>query len=266
VPSLDTRLAARLGLRDDVVRLPLFGLGCAGGAGGLARMHDHLTARPDEVGVLLAVEICSLTTQRGDASVPHLVASALFGDGAAAVVAVGEAHPLAAACHPRSPHVSSPRIVATASRLYPGTERAMGWDIGSWGLRIVLDADVPALVETHLRSDVEDFLHRHDLKLDDIETWICHPGGPKVLEAVETSLGLSREAVQLTWNSLAEIGNLSSASVLHVLHDTLHGSAHDTLHDDRHEGRGERRPRDGSYGLLLSMGPGFAAELVLLRW
>jgi alkylresorcinol/alkylpyrone synthase len=239
------------------VRLPLFGLGCAGGAGGLARMHDHLTARPDEVGVLLAVEICSLTTQRGDASVPHLVASALFGDGAAAVVAVGDAHPLAARRDARAP-----RVIATASRLYPGSERAMGWDIGSWGLRIVLDADVPALVETHLRSDVEEFLHRHDLKLDDIETWICHPGGPKVLEAVETSLGLSREAVQLTWNSLAEIGNLSSASVLHVLHDTLH----DDRHQGRHESRDERRARDGSYGLLLSMGPGFAAELVLLRW
>jgi len=250
VPSLDSRLASRLGLRDDITRLPLFGLGCAGGAGGIARMHDQLLAWPDRVAVLLAVEVCSLTTQRGDASMPHLVASALFGDGAAAVVAVGEQHPLARADSDAASASRRPRVIATASRLYPDTERAMGWDIGSWGLRIVLDAQVPDLVETHLRSDVEEFLGRYELKLDDIDTWVCHPGGPKVLEAVQTALDLPREAVELTWKSLADIGNLSSASVLHVLHHTLLTTT----------------PAAGSYGLLVSMGPGFAAELVLLQW
>lgn len=246
VPSLDARLIPRLGLRDDITRMPLFGLGCAGGAGGIARMHDYLRAWPDRVAVLLAVEVCSLTTQRGDASMPHLVASALFGDGAAAVVAVGSNHPLASGREGARP----PRVMATASRVYPDTERAMGWDIGSWGLRIVLDAQVPDLVEAHLREDVETFLRLHDLKLTDIDTWVCHPGGPKVLEAVQNSLDLPREAVELTWRSLADIGNLSSASVLHVLQETLRA----------------RAPAPGSNGLMVSMGPGFAAELVLMEW
>jgi alkylresorcinol/alkylpyrone synthase len=125
----------------------------------------------------------------------------------------------------------------------------MGWDVGSTGLRIVLDAQVPALVETYVGGDVEEFLADHDLTRDDIEWWVAHPGGPKVLEALQSALQLGREALQVTWDSLSRIGNLSSASVLHVLADTLR----------------DRPPRPGSYGLMMAMGPGFCSELVLLR-
>lgn len=239
VPSLEARIAARIGLREDVRRMPLLGLGCLGGAAGLARIHDYLLGRPGDVAVLLAVEMCSLTVQRNDRSTANLVASGLFGDGAAAVVVTGADR-----------GSSGPRIVDSRSRLYPDSERAMGWDIGSSGLKIVLGTEVPALVEQHLGDDVRGFLADHDLKIDDVTGWVCHPGGPKVLEAVQAALALPAEALQVTWDSLATIGNLSSASVLHVLHDTLE----------------HRQPPPGTPGLLMAMGPGFAAELVLLRW
>lgn len=238
VPSLDARIAGVIGLRPDVRRLPLVGLGCVAGAAGIARLHDYLLGHPRHVAVLVAVELCSLTVQRDDASVPNLVASGLFGDGAAAVVAVG------------SQRRDGPvEVLASRSRLYPDSERTMGFDVTGNGLRIVLDAEVPTLVERYLRDDVGGFLADHGLTRDDIGWWVCHPGGPKVIEALQASLEIPREAVALTWDSLARVGNLSSASVLHVLEDTLR----------------ERPPTPDSHGMLLAMGPGFCSELVLLR-
>ncbi|MEU1423149.1 type III polyketide synthase [Kitasatospora sp. NPDC005751] len=243
-PSLEARLAGRVGLRPDVKRVPIFGLGCAGGAAGLARLHDYLQGHPGHVAVLLSVELCSLTLQRADTSVPNMVAGALFGDGAAALVAVGRHHP-------RSGDFAGPRVAATRSRLYPGTERALGWDIGDSGFTIVLGAELPELVRLHVGEDVRSFLAEHDLKPPDVTGWVAHPGGPKVLDALQESLGLDARALELTRRSLAEVGNLSSASVLHILRDTL---AHDPP------------PPPGGPGLLLAMGPGFCSELVLLRW
>jgi alkylresorcinol/alkylpyrone synthase len=245
VPSLEARIAPLVGLRPDVVRVPLLGLGCMAGAAGVARLHDYLLGHPDQVAVLVSVELCSLTVQRGDVSVANLVASGLFGDGAAAVVAVGEDHPVARTTEPGA----GPTVLASRSRLYPDTERAMGWDVRGSGFQIVLGAEVPQLVRVHLGADVDAFLAAHGLGRDDIDWWVAHPGGPKVLEAMQEALALDRSAVALTWESLNRIGNLSSASVLHVLDDTLR----------------ERPPAPGSYGLLLAMGPGFALELVLLR-
>jgi alkylresorcinol/alkylpyrone synthase len=241
VPSLDARIAGVVGLRPDVKRVPLVGLGCVAGAAGVARLEDYLVGHPDEVAVLISVELCSLTVQRDDVSVPNLVASGLFGDGAAAVVAIGSARA------PAEP--GEVEVLASRSRLYPDSERTMGWDVSSTGLRIVLDANVPGLVRQYLGADVDGFLEDHGMTREDVEWWVCHPGGPKVLEAIEDALTLPRSAVQLTWDSLARIGNLSSASVLHVFEDTLR----------------DRPPRTGSYGMLMAMGPGFCSELVLLR-
>lgn len=250
-PSLDARLVPRLGLRPDVKRLPVFGLGCVAGAAGVARLHDYLLGHPDGVAVLVAVELCSLTVQRDDTSMANLVASGLFGDGAAAVVMTGADRP--PTTNPTSPPerpVRLPSVVATRSRMYPDTERVMGWDIGGTGFRIVLDATVPDVVEKYLREDVDAFLAEHGLTTADVGTWVAHPGGPKVLEAMQRGLDLPDGALRLTWDSLAAVGNLSSASVLQVLRATMH----------------ERDPEPGSTGLLLAMGPGFCAELVLLRW
>ncbi|MFB7591377.1 type III polyketide synthase [Streptomyces sp. NPDC056169] len=242
-PSLEARLAGRVGLRPDVKRVPIFGLGCVAGAAGLARLHDYLQGHPEQVAVLLSVELCSLTLQRTDTSVRNMVAGALFGDGAAALVAVGREHP-------RHQEYAGPQVLATRSRLYPGTERALGWDIGDTGFKIVLGAELPELVHLHVGEDVRSFLAEHDLKPPDITGWVAHPGGPKVLDALHETLGLHDAALELTRRSLAEVGNLSSASVLHILRDTV----------------AQRPPAHGSPGLLLAMGPGFCSELVLLRW
>ncbi len=243
-PSIDARLVPLLGLRPDVKRMPVFGLGCVAGAAGIARVADYLRGDPDGVAVLVAVELCSLTVQPDDESVANLVASGLFGDGVAAVVMVGErrAREIGIA--------SSVRVAATRSRFYPDTERVMGWDIGASGFRVVLAASVADVVEEHLGEDVRIFLEDHDLKIADMTRWVAHPGGPKVLHAVQRALGLPDGALDLPWQSLANIGNLSSASVLHVLAATLERPA----------------PQPGEHGLLLAMGPGFCAELVLLQW
>jgi alkylresorcinol/alkylpyrone synthase len=241
VPSIEARIAARIGLRPNVKRVPMLGLGCLAGAAGLARIHDFIRGDPSAVAVLVAVELCSLTVQRGDPSAANIVASGLFGDGAAAVVVVGPDHRKADA---------GPRVVDTVSHLYPDTERAMGWDVGSTGLTIVLGVEVPELVHAYLAADVADFLKANGLVIGDIARWICHPGGPKVIEAIQESLGLDEYDLHLTWDSLSRIGNLSSASVLHVLEDTLR----------------ERPAAVGDFGVLMAMGPGFCAELVLLQW
>ena len=242
-PSIDARLVNRLGLRTDLKRTPIFGLGCVAGAAGIARMYDYLRAWPEHTAALVCVELCSLTLQRQDLSIANLIASGLFGDGAAAVVGTGAAV-MAASGRP------VPNVIATRSRFYPNTERVMGWDIGETGFKIVLDASVPALVERYLAADVDGFLSEQGLGRRDIASWICHPGGPKVLDAIQSALDLPEDALALTWRSLREIGNLSSASVLHVLADTIR----------------ERPQTSGAYGVLLAMGPGFCSELVLLRW
>jgi len=244
-PSLDARIATRIGLRPDVKRVPMFGLGCVAGAAGVGRLHDYLVGYPDQVAVLLSVELCSLTVQRQDRSVANLVASGLFGDGAAAVVAVGERRAR------REPdRWTGPQVRDSRAHLYPDTQRTMGWDVGSSGLRIVLDAEVPVLVRRYLGTDVRRFLGSHDLSVPDVAGWVCHPGGPKVIEAIQAELDLPPEALELTWRSLAQVGNLSSSSVLHVLSDTM----------------SKRSFPPGSPGVLMAMGPGFCSELVLLRW
>jgi alkylresorcinol/alkylpyrone synthase len=236
VPSLEARLAGRLGLKPEVKRLPLFGLGCVAGAAGVARLHDYLRAFPDHVAVLLAVELCSLTVQRQDQAPANLVAASLFGDGAAAVVMAGG-----------EVDAPGPLVVASRSRLYPDTRDVMGWDIGTDGFRIVLSTEVAPIAERFLPDDVQGFLK--DEGVDQISAWICHPGGPKVIAAIERGLGLPRAALDRTRESLRYKGNLSSASVLDVLGATMRDP-----------------PAAGEYGLMMAMGPGFCSELVLLRW
>jgi len=240
-PSIDARLVNRMGLRPDVKRTPIFGLGCVAGVAGTARLYDYLRAWPDHVAVLVCVELCSLTLQRQDLSIPNLIASGLFGDGAAAVLATG---------NNRKEPQAGPTVRATRSRFYPGTEGVMGWSIQDSGFRIVLQATVPQMVDDHIREDVDRFLADHDLTRADIKSWVCHTGGPKVLHAFKSALELDEDALALTWKSLEDVGNLSSASVLYVLRDTI----------------AQRRPPAGTLGLMLAMGPGFCSEMVLLEW
>ncbi len=238
-PSLDARLSNRLGLRSDCKRTPIFGLGCVAGAAGIARASDYLRAFEDEVAVLLAVELCSLTLQREDLSIPNIIASGLFGDGAAAVVLEGGGRKR-----------GGPKVLATRSVFYPDTERIMGWDVVDTGFKVVLSAKVPDIVQAHIRKDVDAFLQSQGLGLGDLRHVIAHTGGPKVLQAFEAALELKPGALDRSWRSLNEVGNLSSASVLFVLSEMLEAN-------EAHQ---------GDLGLLLAMGPGFCSELVLLQW
>jgi len=240
-PSVDAKLVNRLGMKATVKRTPIFGLGCVAGAAGTARAADYLRAFPGEVAVLLSVEVCSLTLQREDLSVANIVASGLFGDGAAALVLEGGA---------RARSRAGPRVLATRSVFYRDTERVMGWDVVESGFKVVLSAKVPEIVREHVGRDVDAFLGEHGLARRDVRHWIAHTGGPKVLQAFEGALALPEGALARSWRSLREVGNLSSASVLFVLADLLDA--------------GEARP--GDLGVMVAMGPGFCSEIVLLAW
>jgi alkylresorcinol/alkylpyrone synthase len=239
-PSIDALLINRLGLPVNVRRTPMFGLGCVAGAAGIARASDYVRAYPEQVAVLLAVELCSLTLQRDDLSTANLISAGLFGDGAAAVVVAGAARNLD----------FGPQVLATRSVFYPETEEMMGWNISERGFEIVLSREVPNLIRSRLGNDVDEFLADHGYARGDLGSWVLHTGGPKVLEATGDALGLRDGQLDASWHCLRRVGNLSSASVLVVLEDVMKN----------------RRPEPGTPGLLAAMGPGFCSELVLLRW
>ncbi len=238
-PSIDARLLTKLGLRSDVKRMPMFGLGCVAGAAAVARAADYLRGHAKGVVLVLTVELCSLTLQPQDRSIANLISVGLFGDGAAAAVVVGKDH-----------RAKGPEIVATRSVFYPDTEQVMGWNIGAHGFRIVLSAEVPTVARERVPVDVDAFLSDQKLSRTDIARWIAHPGGPKVLQALQDGLGVTREALQCSWQSLARAGNLSSASVLMILEATMRTNP----------------GGPGELGLMLAMGPGFCSEFLLLRW
>jgi alkylresorcinol/alkylpyrone synthase len=235
-PSIDALLIPRLGLRQNVKRLPSYGLGCVAGAAGIARVHDYLVGHPDEVGVLLAVELCSLTLQRADVTMANFVATGLFGDGAAAVVMVGD-----------NRAQSGPAVVDTRSFVYPDSEGVIGFNVGGSGFEIVLTSEVADVIARHFPGNAASFLGERGLGISDIDAWFAHPGGPRVLEAFADALRLSDESLARSYRSLARVGNLSSAAVLHVLAD------------------GFAQPA-GAKGLLFAVGPGVSAEFVLLEW
>lgn len=243
VPSIEARLMNRMGFARTTKRLPLFGLGCVAGAAGIARVSEYLRAFPSEAAALLSIELCSLTVQRDDISAANIVASGLFGDGAAGVLLVGDAHPLA--------RIGNARVLETRSVFFPKTERVMGWDIVDSGFRIVLSAGVPEVARTELVPAIREFLREEGLGVGDIDVWIAHPGGPAVIDAIEAGLELPASALMQSRLSLSRFGNLSSASVLEILDDALAAR------------------EDADYpanGLVFAMGPGFCAELLRLKW
>ncbi|MFT3891734.1 MAG: 3-oxoacyl-[acyl-carrier-protein] synthase III C-terminal domain-containing protein [Anaerolineales bacterium] len=186
--------------------------------------------------------MCSLTIQRDDLSLANIVASGLFGDGAAAVLMVGDEHALA--------KVGLPRVIDSQSQFFPETEHIMGWDVTNSGFKVLLSADIAELAQTEVRPGVESLLRKHGLTIPEIERWLVHPGGPKVIEALVDGLGLPEGALSMSWECLAEKGNISSASVLLILDKTMRGAP----------------PKAGEYGVLMAMGPAFSAEFVLLQW
>jgi len=243
-PSIDALLANALGFRADIRRTPIWGLGCAGGAAGISHTRDLCLARPTARVVLVALELCSLTFQRGDLSKRNLVASSLFGDGAAAAVVLGGA---TAGAEPNGrPGLE---LVASRSVLWRDTVDVMGWTVDGDGLHVVFSRDIPTIVRERVRPSLTAFLDSCGVGLDVLEHVVAHPGGAKVLNAYAETLGLGEGALAHAREVLRCYGNMSSPSCLFVLERFL-----DT---------GTIRP--GDRALIAALGPGFSAEYVLTR-
>ncbi len=237
IPSLDACLINDMGFRSDVRRLPITELGCAAGAAALSRAADFIRAFPGSSVLIVAVELPTLTFQRGDCSQANLISSVLFGDGAAAAVVTGRPS-------------AGPQILDTTSYLFPDSLGAMGFDLKESGFHIVLSKDVPQMIREKIKRLVGDFLARHSLTVEQIAAFVLHPGGQKLLNYMEEELGLCRCKTGFSWDVLRNYGNLSSASVVFVLQEWLT----------------RKKMRAGEFGLMAAFGPGFSAEMLLLRW
>jgi len=240
IPSLDAYLIEGLGLRPDVRRLPITELGCAGGAAALARAADFLAGHPEARVLVVSVELPSLTLQNDDLTQANLVSSALFGDGAAAALLTGR----------RAARGGGVGIAATRSHVFPGSLDAMAFQLEDGGLHIVLSKDVPDLVGAGAGGVLAVLCEQADVRRDDLTAFVLHPGGRKILLALETQLRLPRASTQPSWDVLRDYGNLSSAAVLFVLD------------------RWQRacRPSPDTWGMMAAFGPGLTTEMLLLRW
>ncbi len=243
-PSIDSRLMNVLSLGPHVVRTPLWGLGCAGGAAGLSHAYRAACVRPDACVLLVAVELCSLTFHFGDFSKSNVVATALFADGAAGVLVAGDA--LEFENHGRS----CPVILGTQSTTWPDSLDVMGWNFDSVGMQVVFSRSIPGIVKAKVRTNIDEFLSAHDLTFDHIQHMVTHPGGMKVIEAYEEALGLPAERMTHARTVLRDYGNMSSPTVLFVLNRLLAS-----------DGR-----RTGNHAIVTALGPGFSAENILLQF
>jgi alkylresorcinol/alkylpyrone synthase len=225
-----------MGLRRTVRRLPIFGLGCAGGVLGLARAASQAAVSPGETVLFLVVELCALSFRRDDWSKSNIVATALFGDGAAAALLSTEGE--------------GPALVASGEYTWPGSLDVMGWEVADDGLRAIFSRDIPKLVTTHLQDAASAFLARHGLAIDNIDRFICHPGGAKVLAAIENAFGLGQGALVEARAVLRDYGNMSASTVMFVLERML----------AKARATGARWER----ALLNALGPGFTTGFLVL--
>ena len=236
------RLANDLGLRADIKRLPITELGCAAGAAALGRAHDFLLGRPEAHVLIVAVEFPTLSFQQEDTSVAQLVSTALFGDGAAAVIMTG------GAVVPRAHAGVS--VLATRSHLFPSSMDALGFDLRDDGFHVVLAKDLPERLQRAFAGVLDDTLQTLGLSRDDLSSFVLHPGGRRILDALTNALHLQPLQLQPSWDVLRDHGNVSSAAIYFVLERWMQGA----------------RPAPGSHGLLCAFGPGLTADLCVLQW
>lgn len=241
-PSIEARIMNKLPFRDDVKRIPLWGLGCAGGAAGVSRAYEYCLAFPKENVLVLSIELCSLTFQKDDYSKSNLVGVSLFSDGAACALVSGDQSEIAV-------NVPVPSIIGTTSKLMPDSEDVMGWDVKNSGLYVVFSKSIPAIITDWLGPFVHEFLSSYGLSKDDISHFVAHPGGKKVLTAYEKALGFESSMTDISRDVLRNHGNMSSPTVLYVLKRFM-----------------ESKPQSGEYGIMAALGPGFCGELLLLKW
>ncbi|WP_045524236.1 type III polyketide synthase [Neobacillus niacini] len=244
-PSIEARIMNLLPFREHTKRIPIWGLGCAGGAAGLSRAFEYCTACPDAKVLVLSVELCSLTFQRNDFSKSNLIGTSLFADGVACALICGNEINI----EELSAKKTAPAIINTQSTLMPDSLDVMGWDIRDQGLFVVFSRDIPNIIEEWLKPNVSKFLTQNGLELAEIDHFIAHPGGKKVIEAYIRSLGIPPAMTDISLDVLKQYGNMSSATILYVLRRFM-----------------ELGGEAGSYGLCTALGPGFSSELLLLKW
>jgi alkylresorcinol/alkylpyrone synthase len=238
-PSLDALIINEMRLNQNISRIPIFGLGCAGGVAGFSKANIFAKANPDAVVLFVAVELCSLTFLRNDYSKSNFIGSTLFADGAAACIITGDNH-----ANKTRNEIS---FIDSQSKLYYDTLDVMGWEFLDKGFKVLFSKSIPTIISTNIQNDVSSFLAKHQLTLADIKNFIFHPGGKKVLAAYEEALAVEGDFLKNTRELMNDYGNMSSPTVLYVL---------------------ERFCSEGfenGYGLMVSMGPGFSSEIALLR-
>jgi alkylresorcinol/alkylpyrone synthase len=241
-PSIEARIMNLLPFRDDVKRIPIWGLGCAGGASGMSRAFDYCLAHPDHRVLILCVELCSLTFQAEDYTKSNLVGASLFADGVACAVVAGDEVALRSSG-------TVPAIRSTLSKLMPDSEDVMGWDVDDTGLHVIFSKSIPSVITEWLGPFVHEFLGNQGLTQSDIRHFVAHPGGKKVLLAYEEALGFEPGMTDISRHVLRKYGNMSSPTVLFVLEQFMRS-----------------RPETGEMGLMAALGPGFSGELLLLEW
>ncbi|WP_419393751.1 type III polyketide synthase [Cytobacillus praedii] len=243
-PSIEARIMNKLPFAPHTKRIPIWGLGCAGGAAGLSRAYEYCLAFPNSKVLVLTIELCSLTFQRNDHSKSNLIGTSLFADGVACTLVTGD-------CTDKTSFQrleSSPSIIAAQSTLLPDSLDIMGWEVKDEGLYVVFSKDIPSIVEGWLRPNVTSFLSDQKMGINDIKHFIAHPGGRKVLDAYVQSLGMDPSMTSKSLEILKSYGNMSSSTILYVLKRFME------------EGRA------GEFGLAAALGPGFSSELLLLKW
>ncbi|WP_226526706.1 type III polyketide synthase [Metabacillus niabensis] len=245
-PSIDAKLMNALPFKETTKRIPIWGLGCAGGASGLSRAYEYCKAYPDSTVLVISVELCSLTFQHDDRSKSNLIGTSLFADGVACTCVVGNHVDWKA----KSKLKFIPKILSTRSTLMRNSEDVMGWDIRNNGLYVIFSRDIPSIIKKWLRPQVNNFLEENEIDINEINHFIAHPGGKKVLDAYKEGLGFSDEHLQISKEVLINHGNMSSVTVMYVLE----------LYLLRAIGKGYE------YGLIGALGPGFSSEMLLVQW
>jgi alkylresorcinol/alkylpyrone synthase len=232
-PSLDARCSARVGFRDDIRRVPVFGLGCAGGVNGLSLAARLATADPGSMWLFVTVETCSISIRLDSDDPAAVVATALFGDGGAAAVVTSGEHSLA-------------RIGGSVEKLFPDTLRIMGWDVEDPGLSVVFDRAIPPFIEEHLAATIDEMCGTLGIGRGDIDRLCSHPGGVKVIDAIEAALKLNQGELNLEREVLRDYGNMSAPTVMFVLDRLLDRGLPDKV-------------------LMTAFGPGFTCAGLLLE-
>ncbi|MFA1820752.1 type III polyketide synthase [Virgibacillus oceani] len=243
-PSIDAHLMNERPFKASVQRMPLWGLGCAGGAIGLSRAHDFITANPDKAALIVCCELCSLTFQKTDRKKSNIIGTALFGDGVAASIAIGKDSPLRSCSKNNIPQIKN-----TSSSTKKNSQDVMGWEISNNGLEVVFSKSIPVLISTFWKEHITHFLEENELSESKIHSFIAHPGGKKVLEEMEKVLQASGNKFKHSYQVLADHGNMSSATVLYVLKNWMKEKV------DKNE-----------KSIISAMGPGFSSELLLMEW